>query len=89
MSRRSIRLIEVTVAVWSALWIALGFVGSVEVRGLTGLSDTMQVSGESLQQAGDALSAVASVPLVGSGIQAAADHALTYGSGHLRTPIRR
>lgn len=73
MSRRTIHLVDGAVAAWAVLWIVLGVVGFVEVRGLTSLSDTMQVSGESLQQAGDALGAVAAIPLVGGGIQATAD----------------
>lgn len=72
MTPRTKHLIDLAVLAWVVLWVGLGFVSFIEVRGLASLSDTMQVAGESLQEAGDGLAAVASIPLVGGGIRPAA-----------------
>jgi hypothetical protein len=73
VTARTIHLLDLAVVAWVVLWVGLGVVSFFEVRGLASLSDTMQVAGESLQEAGDGLGAVASIPLVGGGIRAAAD----------------
>lgn len=74
---RMTRFIDMAVIGWVILWVALGALCFVEVRGLTSLSDTMQVAGESLQQAGDALGTAAAVPLIGGGIRPAAQRVQT------------
>jgi hypothetical protein len=71
-SQRTIRMLDIGVAVWIAVWLVLGALCFIEVRGLSSLSDTMQVAGQSLQEAGDGLDAIAGLPLVGAGIDAAA-----------------
>lgn len=73
MTTRTIHLLDLAVVAWVVLWVGLGVVSFFEVRGLASLSDTMQVAGESLKEAGDGLGAVAAIPLVGGGIRAAAD----------------
>lgn len=72
ISKRALRLLDIGVAVWIVIWVALGVVCFIEVRGLESLSDTMQVAGRSLQEAGDGLDAIAGLPLVGGSIDAAA-----------------
>jgi len=72
VSKRTLRLLDAAVAFWVALWIVLGVVCFFEVRGMRSMSDTMGLAGQSLQEAGDALSAVAALPLVGGGIDEAA-----------------
>jgi hypothetical protein len=72
VSKRTLRMLDIGVAVWIVIWVALGTVCFIEVRGLSSLSDTMQVAGQSLQEAGDGLDAIAALPLVGAGIGAAA-----------------
>jgi hypothetical protein len=72
VSKRTLRLLDVGVAAWIVIWVVLGVVSFVEVRGLQSLSDTMQVAGQSLQEAGDGLETIAGLPLVGGSIDAAA-----------------
>ena len=72
-SSRTLRLVDLAVIGWVVVWLALGTLSSIEVRGLTSLSDTMQVAGESLEQAGGALGTAAAIPLVGGGIRPAAE----------------
>ena len=72
VSKRSLRMLDVGVTFWVLLWAVLGVVCFIEVRGLESLSDTMQVAGHSLQEAGDGLDAIAGLPLVGGSIDAAA-----------------
>jgi len=72
-SSRKVRLADLAVVGWVVVWLGLGVLSSIEVRGLTSLSDTMQIAGESLQQAGGALGTAAGIPLVGSGLRPAAE----------------
>jgi len=74
-SSRTLRLADLAVVGWVVVWLTLGALSFVEVRGLSSLSDTMQAAGESLEQAGGALGMAASIPLVGGGIRPAADRA--------------
>lgn len=62
----------VLLVVWIAVWAAIGALSFVEVRALTSLSDTMDYAGQSLDEAGQTLNALASIPLIGSGIRPAA-----------------
>jgi hypothetical protein len=72
ISRRTLRWLDAGVIIWVVVWAALGVVCFFEVRGLRSLSDTMEMAGQSLQEAGDGLSAIAALPLVGGSIDAAA-----------------
>lgn len=67
-----VRILDVGVVVWTVLWIALGALSFVEVRGLQSLSSTMSLGGQSLQHAADALDAVAAVPFVGGSVASTA-----------------
>jgi hypothetical protein len=75
--RRRLAYLNLALACWVALWLALGLVSFVEVRALTSLSDTMDSAGRSLQEAGQTLGAVASIPLVGAGVRPAAERVQT------------
>ncbi len=72
-SSRRVHLLDAAVVVWTVLWIALGALSFVEVRGLRSLSSTMSLGGQSLQNAADALDTLAAVPLVGGGLRDTAD----------------
>ena len=93
--RRSVAYLNLALACWVALWLALGTVCSVEVRALTSLSDTMDHAGRSLQEAGQTLGAVASIPLVGAGMRPAAERVQSLAAQTVtaaadsRTHIRR
>jgi hypothetical protein len=73
----------------------LGIVCFIEVRALTTLSDTMDHAGRSLQEAGQTLGAVASIPLVGAGVQPTAERVQSLAvqtvaeAADSRTHIRR
>ncbi len=78
MSRLStVRLLDLGITCWIVLWVVLGVVSFIEVRALQSLSDTMGVAGQSLQEAGDSLGAIASLPLVGGGLRPAAERVQT------------
>ena len=87
--------LNLSLTFWVALWLALGIVCFVEVRALSSLSDTMDHAGRSLQEAGQTLGAVASIPLVGAGIQPAAERVQSLAAQTVseaadsRTHIRR
>ena len=93
--RRNVRYLNLALACWVALWLALGTVCFIEVRALSSLSDTMDTAGRSLQEAGQTLGAVASIPLVGSGLQPAAERVQSLAAQTVaeaadsRTHIRR
>jgi hypothetical protein len=65
-------MLDIGVVLWTALWVVLGVVAFVEVRGLRSLSDTMSLGGQSLQNAANALSTVALVPFVGGSVRSTA-----------------
>jgi hypothetical protein len=93
--RRGLAYLNLVLACWVALWLTLGIVSFVEVRALTSLSDTMDHAGRSLQEAGQSLGAVAAIPLVGVGLQPAAERVQSLatqtinGAADSRTHIRR
>ena len=93
--RRSVAYLNLALACWVALWLALGIVCFIEVRALTTLSDTMDHAGRSLQEAGQTLGAVASIPLVGAGVQPTAERVQSLAvqtvaeAADSRTHIRR
>lgn len=93
--RRGLAYLNLALVCWVALWLALGIVCFVEVRALTSLSDTMDHAGRSLQEAGQSLGAVAAIPLVGVGLQPAAERVQSLATQTIdeaadsRTHIRR
>lgn len=93
--RRSVAYLNLALACWVAVWLALGIVCFIEVRALTTLSDTMDHAGRSLQEAGQTLGAVASIPLVGAGVQPTAERVQSLAvqtvaeAADSRTHIRR
>lgn len=93
--RRSGAYLNLALACWVAVWLALGVVCFVEVRALSSLSDTMDHAGRSLQEAGRTLGAVASIPLVGAGMRPAAERVQSLAAQTVteaadsRTHIRR
>ena len=69
---RAQTLLDVAVVLWVATWIALGAAISGEVRGLRQLSLTVTRVGAAVQQTGQTLQTLGSVPLVGGRVADAA-----------------
>ena len=70
---RRMWLFDVGLVAWVVLWVALGAVTFLQVRGLESLSDTMDAAGQTMAEAGRGLGAIASIPLVGAGVRPAAE----------------
>jgi hypothetical protein len=64
-----IRLADVAVVIWTALWIGLAVAVYYEVHGLRDVSDTLVQTGRAVDSTGQALEAVAGVPFVGDKVR--------------------
>lgn len=62
---RLIRLLDAAAVAWLAAWIVLALLVGHEVRDLRKLSDTVVVAGVAVEETGDLLRSLGSVPLVG------------------------
>ena len=69
LNARSVRMIDVAVLVWVALWAALGLVVWRDIRTQATLSDSVVRVGSAVKETGDALVVLGALPLVGSGVQ--------------------
>ena len=69
---RAVLLTDALALAWVLLWVLLGLVVADAVRELTGLSDGFVTFGGSLDDAADAVATI-ELPLVGGGIDAAAE----------------
>ena len=72
-SGRFIRLVDTALVVWTAVWVAIGIVVAVQVRGLTELSNTVIAGGRVLQATGQQLGVLGDVPFVGDRIRDVSD----------------
>jgi hypothetical protein len=70
---RLVRLLDVAVLVWIAGWLVLALLVAREVRDLRELSDTVVVAGVAIEDTGDLVESLGSVPLVGGQVGQAAD----------------
>jgi hypothetical protein len=81
LDARDRRLLDVILATWTAIWIAVGVVVWHEVRGLRPLADTVTVAGRSLDDTAAAIRGFSAVPLVGTSLRrVAADASRTAAS---------
>jgi len=62
---RLIRALDVAVAVWIVAWVVLALLVGREVRDLRQLSDTVVVAGIAVEETGDLVESLGSVPFVG------------------------
>jgi hypothetical protein len=62
---RLIRVMDVALVAWTAVWLVIGLQVARDVRGLTQLSRTVVAGGRVLQVTGDELGALSTVPFVG------------------------
>ncbi len=68
-----VRLLDVAVLVWIAGWLVLALLVAREVRNLRDLSDTVVVAGVAVEDTGDLVDSLGSVPLVGGQVGEVAD----------------
>jgi hypothetical protein len=62
---RLIRALDLAVAVWVVAWVVLALLVGREVRDLRQLSDTVVVAGVAIEETGDLVESLGSVPFVG------------------------
>jgi hypothetical protein len=65
-ARTTIRLADVAIALWVALWIGLGWLVYHYVNGLASLSNTVVLAGKAVGATSTALDAISKVPFVGA-----------------------
>jgi hypothetical protein len=68
LDARDRRLLDVILATWAVLWIAVGVLVWHEVRGLRPLADTVGIAGRSLDDTAAAVRGFSSIPLVGGSL---------------------
>ena len=68
-----VRLLDVAVVVWIVGWLVLALLVAREVRDLRELSDTVVVAGVAVEDTGDLVDSLGSVPLVGGHVGDVAD----------------
>ena len=78
-SARLIRLLDVAAIVWVAGWIVLALLVAREVRDLRELSDTVVVAGAAVEDTGDAVDALGTIPFVGGRAGKVADEVRAAG----------
>lgn len=61
--------LDVACAAWTVAWVVLGFVVAAQVHGLATLSDTVSGVGGAIEQSGQTLQSLESLPLVGSKVR--------------------
>jgi hypothetical protein len=70
---RLVRLLDIAVLVWIAGWLVLALFVAREVRDLRELSDTVVVAGVAVEDTGDLVDSLGSVPFVGGQVGQVAD----------------
>jgi hypothetical protein len=70
---RLIRLLDAAAVAWVAAWIVLAVLVAREVRNLRELSDTVVVAGVAVEETGDLLGSLQSVPFLGGQVGEVAD----------------
>jgi hypothetical protein len=70
---KRVRLLDIAVLVWIAGWLVLALLVGREVRDLRELSDTVVVAGVAVEDTGDLVDSLGSVPLVGGEVGQVAD----------------
>jgi hypothetical protein len=76
---RLIRLLDLAVVVWVVGWVVLARFVAREVRDLRQLSDTVVIAGVAVEDTGDAVEALATVPFVGERVGEVADEVRVAG----------
>jgi hypothetical protein len=76
---RLIRILDASVAVWIVAWVVLALLVGREVRDLRQLSDTVVVAGVAVEETGDLVDSLGSVPFVGGSVGEVADRVRAAG----------
>jgi hypothetical protein len=69
LNARTVRALDVGLAVWLVVWLVLGVVVWHDVGTQARLSQSVVKVGRAVKQTGDALALIGAVPLVGTGIR--------------------
>ncbi len=80
LSARSVRWLDVGVAIWIGVWIVLGVLVWNDIRAQAGLSSDVIKVGTAVKDTGQALGVVGGLPLVGDRIGAFAERIETMGA---------
>lgn len=72
-----IRALDVAVALWAAIWLALAILTALEVRSLRQLSTTLVRSSDVLADTADVLASIEDVPVIGSRVEQVEDSVRT------------
>ncbi|MHB1570396.1 MAG: hypothetical protein ACYCXW_12295 [Solirubrobacteraceae bacterium] len=67
-SAQALRIVDLVMALWVAVWIGLGVWIGIDVHHLTRLNDTVAADGAAVQQIGHTLSTLSGIPFVGGTI---------------------
>jgi hypothetical protein len=78
-SVRLIRLLDLAVVLWAVGWVVLALFVAREVRDLRQLSDTVVVAGAAVEDTGDVVDSLATVPFVGERVGKVADEVRAAG----------
>jgi hypothetical protein len=78
-SARLIRVLDLAAVVWVIGWVVLALLVAREVRDLRQLSDTVVVAGAAVEDTGDAVDALRTLPLVGERVANVADEVRAAG----------
>jgi hypothetical protein len=81
----NVRLADVAVVVWTALWAALAVAVYHEVHGLRDVSDTLVQTGRAVESTGKALQAVGEVPFVGGKVKGYAEQVRRAGRSAVKS----
>ena len=76
---RLIRLLDLAVALWLVGWVVLAILVAREVRDLRQLSDTVVVAGAAVEDTGDAVALLGTVPFVGERVGEVAEEVRAAG----------
>jgi hypothetical protein len=77
--RRALVAVDVTLALWTVAWVAMGVAVSRQVGGLTSTTYTISNVGGAIDQAGAALQSLGSLPVVGERLSGPADQIRSTG----------
>lgn len=80
LSARSVRWLDLGVAVWVVVWVVLGVLLWNDLSAQTQMSDDVIKVGAAVRSTGEALAVVGGLPLVGGGIGDFADRIQTMGA---------
>jgi hypothetical protein len=81
----NVRLADLAVVLWTALWFGLAGLVYTEVHGLRDVSDTLVQTGQAVDSTGKALEAVGDVPFVGGKVRGYAEEVRRAGRSAVRS----